>query len=1241
MSAPMDTIEPRGFVEKVIALFITSRLALVLWAAAIVLCGLYFMPFDYAYTYRRPIPVDAIPDIGEKQVIVFAEWPGRSPRDVEDQLTYPLTINLQGVPGVKSVRSFSMFGFAVCYVIFSDATDFYWARSRVLEKLNLAQQQLPPEVSAYLGPDATGLGQIFWYTLEGRGFDLQELRSVQDWYVRFALQSVEGVSEVASVGGYVKEYQVDIDPEALRYYGLTLARVLEAVRDSNIDVSAQTIEHNGVEYIVRGKGFLQDIGDIENIAVAETGAVPVFVRDIASVSLGPAVRRGILDKGGAEAVGGVVTARYGENPLAVINRVREKIAEIEPGLGAKTLADGSVSSIKIVPFYDRTGLIYETLETLNTALVLQVCVTAFVVFLILNSIPGSFVIAVNIPLGILLTFVLMRVFRVESNLMSLGGIAISIGAMVDMGIILYENTLRHAQSAEARDGDTRTVALQAAGEVGSAVLTAIATTIISFLPIFFLAGPEGRLFRPLAFTKTFALFSSVAVALTVTPWLAHLALKRRKPLLPGGIVSCAVLAIVGIGAIFYSVLTGIVLLLLSACCLLAGRAGGPGSRIPVKTAAMLQRWLACFVVLVLLTEIWMPLGHGAGFARNLLIVAVPPLLWMLLAFCVISLYPAFLSAFLRRKGVFLLLPLAIALFGVLSWFGFARVFAVVPATAARAGIDPAGLTGSSLWQWASGAFPGLGRQFMPSLHEGAFLWMPITMPHASISEAHDIMRKQDILFEQIPEVAFAVGKLGRAETALDPAPINMIETLIQYVPEYGRPDPESGRRERLWRSHIRNHHDIWSEVTSAAAQLPGSTSAPMLGPIETRIVMLQTGMRSALGVKVLGARLEQIEKTGNDIAALLKQVPGIRPETVVPDIVTGKPYLEITIDREAIARYGLSVRDVQDTVEAAVGGKRVTQTIEGRERYPVRVRYMRELRDSPGAIAGMYVSDARGRHIPLGQLATIDFIKGPQEIKSEDTFRVSYVTFGAETGAAGVDIVERARAFIDGKISSGELTIPQGVFYRFSGAYEQQLSFQRTLSVVLPLSLLLILIILYLQFRSVPVSLIVFVQIACVWGGAFAGLWLIGQDWFLNLDLLGVNLRELYNLRAFNLSVPVWVGFLALFGIATDDAVVTATTLKHAFARRTFTTVREIRETAVQAAGTRIRPCFMTTMTTVLALVPLLTSLGRGSEVMLPMAIPILTGMTVGLITLYITPVLFCWLQERAVRKTRRGPCLP
>lgn len=1185
-----DGIQPKGLIDRVILFFLQNKLVTFLLASFIVLFGFYIMPFEYKTDIRAPIPVDAIPDIGEKQVIVFADWHGRSPMDVEDQLTYPLTVSLQGIPGVRTVRSNSMFGFTSISIIFNDNVEYYWARSRVLERLNVAQAALPEGVIPYLGPDATALGQVFWYTVEADGFDLQELRSIQDWYIRYALQSVEGVSEVASIGGYVKEYQIDVDPEAMRRYAVGLGEVADAVRKSNIDAGAETLEFSGVEYIIRGKGFIKTTADIENTVIKEYGNVPVFIKNVAGVSLGPATRRGALDKAGTEAVGGVVTSRFGENPLLVINRVKEKIGEISPGLPAKTMPDGSVSRVKIVPFYDRTQLIRETLFTLQDTLLLQIIITCFVVFLILNHLSSSFIISLNLPLAILLTFGFMKILNVQSNLMSLGGIAIAIGTMVDMGIILCENTLRHFSEPDKEKRSLFTV-FTATSEVGGAVTTAIATTVFAFLPVFALTGPEGKLFKPLAYTKTFALISSVIIALTVIPALMHLFLTPREYKKSTKIAASFGLVFLGIlGWVFINPWLGAPLLLGGVYFLIVHRY--VSGKLPEKKIAVITSSLAAFYVLLLLTRRWMPLGLGTGFARNLLMVLIPMLLWSGLAIIFILLYTRILARLLKVKLLFLAVPVLVTVFGLTAWMRF-------------------------------------GREFMPALDEGSFLLMPVTMPHASIGESYDIMQKQNILISSIPEVDNVVGKLGRATTPLDPAPVDMLETVITYKPEYGPVDPETGKRERLWRDHIKSPDDIWLEIVKEADRIPGVTSASKLGPIAARIVMLQTGMRAPMGVKIFGNNLKEIEDVGYRIAELLKDVKGVRPETVIPDRIIAKPYIEIEIDRERIARYGASIRDVQDVIETAIGGIPLTYTVEGRERYPVRVRYMRELRDSPEELENVLVPTMRDSQIPLSQLSDITYVPGPMAVKSEDTFLVSYVLFDKMPGFSEVEVVENSIKYLESMRQADKLELPPGVFYSFAGTYEQQQSFQKRLLVILPLALFIIFLILYFQFRSPSMTLIVFFQLFCVWGGTFAGMWLIGREGFLNFSVLGANLRELFHLKAYNLSVPVWVGFLALFGVATDDAVVMGTYLIQKFKDRHPADISEVRSLVVSAAGRRARPCFMTTATTVLALYPILTSMGRGSEVMIPMAIPLVIGMTWELVTFYITPVLFSFLHER------------
>jgi Cu(I)/Ag(I) efflux system membrane protein CusA/SilA len=1225
----MSAEPPVSPLNRFLRFCLVNKLVVFLITAATVFGGLYFMPFDLGIKWlpRDPIPVDAIPDIGENQQIVFTEWPGRSPRDVEDQVTYPLTVLLQGIPGVKTVRGSSMFGFSTVYVIFRDNVDFYWARSRILERLNIAQQRLPAGAVPALGPDATGLGQIFWYTLEGDGFSLQELRSAQDWYVRYALQAAEGVSEVASVGGYVKEYQIDIDPAALRAANVMISDVFNAVKNGNIDAGAGTIEYNGAEYIVRGKGFIKSVSDIENIMLKSVGGVPVYVKNVASVKLGPAVRRGALDKEGAEVTGGVVTARYGANPLTVIENVREKINEIGPGLPSKTLAGGTVSQMKIVPFYDRTGLIHETLDTLKDALVEEILITCFVVFMLLGHFRSNIMISLTVPLAVFVTFILMALLKVDSNIMSLGGIAIAIGAMVDMGIVLSENIVRHMDGAKPGE-DRLDIIYRAAAEVSPAVTTAIAITIVSFLPVFALTGAEGKLFRPLACTKTFALFASVFVALTTIPALAHLLLRGRgagKGLKTAGAV-CLAGGGAGVCAV-WSPWAGAPILLGAAALFAEPRA-------PEKAREWLRRsgsWLGALFVLALLTAHWMPLGHGAGTARNLAFVLGLNLAWASVRVVAVDFYPRLLAVFLRYKLSFLSIPALMIILGLVIWVGFNGVFGWIPGLLSKFGAAENSVRASPAWSYMAHKFPGMGREFMPSFDEGSFLFMPTVMPHAGLEQSLGTVQKQDMAIRAIPEVETVVGKAGRAETALDPAPVSMIETLITYKPEYGPPDPKTGERKRLWRENIKTTDDIWREIVKAAG-VPGCTSAPKLQPIAARIVMLQSGMRAPMGVKIYGSSLKEIEDAGYRAAEIIKEAPGVDPATVQPDRVTGKPYLEINIDREKTARYRLNIQDVQDVIETAIGGINATTTVEGRARYPVRARYARELRDSPEAIGKIIVSSPDGPQIPLSQLADIRITAGPEEIKSEDTFLVSYVLFDKLPGRAEVDVAETVQRLLNEKVKSGELALPPGTHFKISGSYEGQLSFQRSFRIVLPLSLLLIFLILYFKFRNTVVTGLIFGQIAVAWAAGFTGLWLAAQPWFLDFSVFGHNLRGLFHLREYNLSVAVWVGFIALFGLATDDAVIMTSYLEQIFSGGKICGINTIRAAVADGALKRVRPCLMTTATTALALLPVLTSSGKGADVMIPMALPIFSGMTLELITIFITPVLYCWYKELSSR---------
>ncbi|MGC9472526.1 MAG: efflux RND transporter permease subunit [Bacteroidales bacterium] len=740
-----------------------------------------------------PVPVDAIPDIGENQQIVFTEWPGRSPQDIDDQVTYPLTTYLLGIPGVKSVRSTSVFGFSSIYIIFDEKTEFYWSRSRILEKLNsLPPGSLPDGVQPALGPDATALGQVFWYTLEGRdengnpvgGWDLHEIRAVQDFYVKYGLNAAEGVSEVASVGGFVREYQVDVDPDALKAYDIPLQNVVSAVKKSNRDAGARTVEINRAEYLVRGLGYIKNTEDIEKAVVAIRNNVPVRVEDIAAVTLGPSTRRGVLDKGGAGVVGGVVVARYGANPLQVINNVKEKIEEISPGLPARILPNGVESKLTIVPFYDRTRLIRETLGTLEEALSLQILITILVIIVMIYHLRASVLISGLLPVSILMVFVAMRYTGVDANIVALSGIAIAIGTMVDLGIILSENIVKHMKEAPPGQKLLETV-FQGASEVATAILTAVSTTIVSFIPVFTLQAAEGKLFGPLAFTKTFALVAALMVTLLILPafahWLFGASIRNRITgiLISSGLVAAGILSVV-----FGQYLGGVLLVLFGTAGILKIRFLKEGNTQRSLWERLLDQsglFIAGLGVVFLLATYWMPLGAGKSLLLNLLFVGL--MLGSILGFFRLLeyYYRPVLNWCLNHRAVFLLVPAFLIMWGLVIWLGFNTVFGF----AAR-GFDRAGwnIRTTGLWSGLSHIFPGTGKEFMPSLDEGSFLLMPASMPHSGMEYNRDVLAQLDMRVAAIPEVDIVVGKLGRVESALDPAPISMFENVINYKPEF-------------------------------------------------------------------------------------------------------------------------------------------------------------------------------------------------------------------------------------------------------------------------------------------------------------------------------------------------------------------------------------------------------------------------------------------------------------------------
>ncbi|MCK5526814.1 MAG: efflux RND transporter permease subunit, partial [Candidatus Latescibacteria bacterium] len=890
-------------INKLIETCLENRFLVVLFFLFVIGVGVWAL-------YRTP--VDAIPDIGENQVIVFTDWPGRSPKDVEDQITYPLSTNLMGLPGVKTVRSTSGFGWSMVYVNFEDHVDFYWARTRVLEKMSLAIPLMPEGVVPVLGPDATGLGQVFWYTVEGEGYDLGELRSIQDWFIRYQLQAIPGVSEVAGVGGFVKQYQIDVDPNKLLAYNIKLGEVFNSVRSSNVDVGAKVLEENRMEFIIRGVGFIKSVEDVEDIVLGARDGIPIYVKNIATVQLGPDFRRNALDKGGKEAVGGVVIMRYGGNPLEVIKRVKQRIKELEPGLP---------EGVRIVPFYDRTGLIYNAIDTLKQALILEILVAIVVIFLFLGHFRSTVIVSLILPISILIAFILMYAFRIPSNIMSLSGIAIAIGVMVDAGIVVTENLFRHL--AELKDrGDSRTrleTTIEAAKEVGPAIFFSMIIIIVAFIPVFSLVGQSGKLFHPLAFTKTFVMSGAALLAVTLLP--------------------------------------------VCALFLLRGR---------------------------------LRLAEENRLTRLIMRLYRPVLNWTL-----------------RHKIITIVLSL------------FILAVTIFPASR-------------------------IGSEFMPPLDEGSILFMPVTLPSASLTEVLDIMGKQDQILKSFPEVEQVVGKLGRAETATDPAPVSMIETVVTLKP-----------REQ-WRSGL-SKDDLIMEM-DRALKIPGVTNI-WTQPIVNRVDMLSTGIRTQVGVKIFGHDLETLQQLGEQVEHALRDVPGVAD--LFSEKIVGKPYIEFEIDRRAAARYGVKVADVQQIIMTAVGGMNITTTVEGRERYPVRVRYLREYRDNVDALERILVPTPGGAQIPIGQLTDIRKVMGPAMINSENGLLRAYVLMNIR-GRDPVGFVREAS-----RVVAQHVALPPGYFLSWSGRYENELEARKRLKIVVPAALLIIFMLLYVKFKSLSSSLLI------------------------------------------------------------------------------------------------------------------------------------------------------------------------
>ena len=1034
-------------IARVIAWSIDNRFLVLLGTVAVIGVGVWSV---------RTTPLDAIPDLSDVQVIVQTDFAEQAPQIVEDQVTYPIASEMLKVPGARVVRAFSFFGLSLVYVIFEDGTDIYWARSRVLEYLNGIRRQLPEDVEPALGPDATGVGWVYEYTLESDSLDLAELRTLQDWYIRYQLTAVPGVAEVASLGGFVKQYQVEVNPERLRAFDIPVTRVSRAIGDHNIDIGARVLEMGGREYMIRGLGYLRGTVDIENVAVGSTpNGTPIRVADVATVQEGPAPRRGVADLDGrGEVVAGIVVMRFGSDALDTIERVKERLDEINAGLPAGT---------RLRPAYDRSDLIHRAIDTLREKLVQESLIVAAVALLFLLHVRSALVAIVTLPLGILISFIVMRGIGVNANIMSLGGIAIAIGAMVDAAIVMIENMHKHLERA-GPDASRWDVVLASTKQVGPPLFFSLLIITFSFLPVFALEQQEGRLFRPLAFTKTFAMAGSAFLAITLVPVLMGYLVRGRIR---------------------------------------------PERANPVNRVLRL-------------------------------------------------LYRPFLDFALRRPWI--VVSAAVVLLGV------------------------------TVYPWQR-----LGSEFMPPLDEGSILFMPTTVPGASIAQAREIMRYQDSVLASFPEVERVLGKAGRAETATDPAPLDMFETTITLRP-----------REE-WRPGV-THAGLLARMDEAVA-LPGVTNAWTM-PIKGRIDMLATGVRTPVGIKIFGPDLDTLQALGEQVERIVRDVPGTR-SAFAERGVSGY-YVDIDVDRPEAARYGLNVGDVHNAIMASVGGMNATITVEGRERYSVNVRYPRELRDDLDKLREVLVAAPDGTQIPLGQVARVAAVRGPMAVKTEDAFPVTTIFVDIE----GVDIggyVEEARRAV-----AAQLALPSGYSLVWSGQYEFMQRVQERLRVVIPVTLGIIFVLLYLNFRGVAESLIVMLALP------FS---LVGGIWFLWL-------------LDYNTSVAVWVGFIALAGVAAETGVVMLIYLDEAFRRRRHAggirTPADVRSAVREGALERLRPVVMTVTTVAAALMPILWSSGTGADVMKRIASPMVGGMiSATVLTLLVIPAIYLLWRRGQLRRGR------
>jgi copper/silver efflux system protein len=1061
----------------------------------LVLCATLLL-FGWGLFAVRRVPIDAIPDLSENQVIVFADWEGRSPQEVEDQVTYPLSVNLQGLAGVRTVRATSMFGFSLITIIFEDKLDNYFARTRVLERLNYLGNILPAGVTPRLGPDATGLGWVYQYYLkdESGKHDLGSLRALQDYFVRYQLAAVPGVSEVASIGGFVRQWQVEVSSLRMKQRGVALADIFGAIGKNNLNVGGRTVEENGLEFVVRGRGLITSAADLESVVLAMRENVPVYLRDVATVQVGGDYRRGTLDVDGHEVVGGTVVMRSGENAYQVIQDVKTRLAAIKSGLPP---------GISIVPFYDRSGLIDRAIDTLKHTLWEAVILVTLMHVIFLFHFRSILIVTLPLPASILVAFILMKEFGIQSHIMSLTGIAIAIGVLVDAGIVMVENVIRHCEDAEKARGAPLTsrdyweTTLAASQQVGRPIFFAMGIIILAFVPIFSLSGQEGKLFHPLAWTKTFAMIGATVLAVTLVP------------------VLCTFLV-----------------------------------RGPFHSED--RNWL-----MRALLALYDPVLDWALRCRK----AVLAVAATLLAFCCVVAFG---------------LPDAITV----------PLHRLSPALADRVP-------------------KGFGSEFMPTLQEGSLLFMPVLLPSTSLTEIKRIMSWQDQVIRATPEVASVAGKLGRFDTATDPAPVEMIETTIMLKPA------------AEWRAGMTKEKLI-AELTSKLTQVPGYVPG-FLQPIENRILMLSTGIRAQLGIKIFGNDLEALQQKAFEVEQVVNRIDGATG--VAPSRVQGKPYLEITADRAALARYGLSVEDVLAVAEMGIGGKTATMSIQGRERWPVQVRFERADRDDLDRLGALPVAlppavNAGGaetpRYVPLGQVATIERVMGPNEIASENGRLRVFVQANVNGRDLG-SFVDEARERI-----AATVKLDPGMTIEWSGQYENQIRARKTLQLIMPAVLLIIFLALTMTFNSPAEAAHVILAVPFALTGGVLLQWFMG----------------------FNFSVAVWVGYIALFGTAIQTGVVMVVYLEEAVKKAIATKKAaglppalnhaELITAIKEGARLRLRPKVMTVATTIAGLLPIFWSTRTGVEVMQPIAAPVVGGMLSSLVhILVVTPVIFAWLRER------------